>query len=187
MELDCEAMHELEPPQDNTWSLHSYRIATWRLRGLLEELVEEVRVLWPLACRSLYDLAVVAAPLLAHYSTLARGLVTAIEQQTRLQLREEEEREREEGGMASAFPLTAMELTVVRNGRVVTSAGDELLLWDDGLDGVRRLFLEDKRTDVPPLGPFVKFDSLQVRGTGEGLGEGQGEGRGEGLGAGRKE
>ncbi|CAI5461304.1 unnamed protein product [Closterium sp. Yama58-4] len=135
-ELDAEALRDLdEPPPGNAWPVSSYRVGTPRLRALLEDMVEEVESLWNATNRTLYEVAIVLAPVLAQYALLGKAVGMAMEQYY-------------------------ARLTVRKHGRVVMAVGDEIILWDDGLEDVRELFLAEKAADEQPLGSAVRIDSM---------------------------
>ncbi|GJP39951.1 hypothetical protein CLOM_g24266 [Closterium sp. NIES-68] len=135
-ELDAEALRDLdEPPPGTAWPVSTYRVGTTRLRALLEDMVEEVESLWNGTNRTLYDVAIVLAPVLAQYALLGKAVGMAMEQYY-------------------------ARLTVKKHGRVVMAVGDEIILWDDGLEDVRELFLAEKDADEQPLGSAVRIDSM---------------------------
>ena len=90
----------------------------------------------------MYDIAIGLAPVLAQYALLGRSVQLALDQKAGL----------------------GVKLTVRKHGRVVAASGDEIVLWDDGLDEVRELFLGAKPEEEPPLGPSIQIESMQVRG-----------------------
>ncbi|CAI7924216.1 unnamed protein product [Closterium sp. NIES-54] len=98
-------------------------------------MVEEVESLWNATNRTLYEVAIVLAPVLAQYALLGKAVGMAMEQYY-------------------------ARLTVRKHGRVVMAVGDEIILWDDGLEDVRELFLAEKAADEQPLGSAVRIDSM---------------------------
>nr|BAF79967.1 receptor-like kinase [Closterium ehrenbergii] len=135
-ELDAEALRALEePPAGKEWAVPCYRVHTSRLRDLLEDMVEEIQALWNATNRTLFEVAIALAPVLAQYALLGKAVAMAVEHY-------------------------CARLTVRKHGRVVLAVGDEIILWDDGLEDIRELFLGEKSPDEPPLGPTVRIDSM---------------------------
>ncbi|CAI5980031.1 unnamed protein product [Closterium sp. NIES-65] len=125
----CHPPSSSPSPSPSRWDVDSYRIAAAPLEDLLEDLTDEVQAVWEASQRTVYDVAVSLAPVLAQYALLGRAVQLVIQENNQVVTAE--------GGSGGAGGSGA--------GVAVPAVGDELILWDDGLDDVRDLFLPDRR------------------------------------------
>ncbi|CAI5981022.1 unnamed protein product [Closterium sp. NIES-64] len=132
----CHPPSSSPSPSPSRWDVDSYRIAAAPLEDLLEDLTDEVQAVWEASQRTVYDVAVSLAPVLAQYALLGRAVQLVIQENNQVVTAE--------GGSGGAGGSGAG-VAVRKHTRVVPAVGDELILWDDGLDDVRDLFLPDRR------------------------------------------
>ncbi|CAI7920621.1 unnamed protein product, partial [Closterium sp. NIES-53] len=67
-------------PSPSRWDVESYLIAAAPLEDLLEDLTDEVQAVWEASQRTVYDVAITLAPVLAQYALLGRAMQLVIQE-----------------------------------------------------------------------------------------------------------